>query len=143
MRASLQPPYWRPVAHVALANHRDARQISVALQRQGYLVFEHADGVALVAALADHIEQRQGRPPDLIVADVRARGCSGATVASGLHELGIITPVILIAGATDPVPVRDQLWTVSPADAASQVPALARRWAPVRLLESEPVRLQA
>ena len=134
---------WRPVAHVAIANHRDAREISAALQRQGYLVFEHADGVALVGALADHIEQRQGRPPDLIVADVRTHGCSGATIARGLHELGVPTPVILIAGATDAVPARDQLWTVDPAEAKGLVPQLARRWAPVRMLDARPVQLQA
>ena len=143
MVRTLEQPFWRPVAHVAIANNYDAHRITEILQRQGYQVFEHADGVELVGALADHIEQRQGRPPDLIVADVRTRGCSGMTVAAGLHELGVTTPVILIAESSDPIPLRDQLWTVDPEIALTRIPELARRWAPVRLLEPEPVRLQA
>ncbi len=136
---------WRPVAHVAIRDRAEARSIRDALHRQGFLVFEHADGLDLVAALADLIVERRGWQPQLIVADVRSRGCSGRTIASGLHELGITTPVILIASPEDPVPARDRLWVVEPAIAAQRVPELARRWAPVRILDAgfEPERALA
>lgn len=142
-------PWWRPVAHVAITRSREATQIVEALHRQGYQVFEHADGVELVGALADLIDRRQARQPALIVADLRLRGCLGTTIARGLHELGITTPVILIATdeevgeLIDRIPMTDHLWTVDPAVATRQVPELAREFSPLRLLEREPPRLQA
>jgi CheY-like chemotaxis protein len=143
MVSTLKSPCWRPVAHVAISNLHAARQIVQALHRQGYQVFEHLDGIELVGALSDHIERRHGKPPDVIVADVRLRGCSGVTVAAGLRDLGVATPVILVASPDDPVPERELLWRVDPEEAVTRVPEIARRWAPVRILEPEPVRLQA
>jgi FixJ family two-component response regulator len=133
---------WRPVAHVAITDRKSSRQIVLELQRQGWLVFEHPDGVALLAALAEVIDGR-GWQPQLIVADVRSHGCSGRTIAAGLHELGITTPVILIATPSDPIPTRDQLWVVDSDSASRRVPDLARRWAPVRVLDREPARALA
>jgi len=142
------PERWRPIAYTAIANRLQAKRIVEALQRQGYLVLEHATGFHLVASLADVIEGA-GRNtlvwPHLIVADVRSPGCSGASIANGLRDLGIEIPIILIAGEHDPVPPRERMFVVEAAAAAVRVPELAKHWAPIRLLDRtrEPERMLA
>lgn len=136
-----RPEHWRPSAFTAIADRSRAKRIVDALHRQGFLVHEHPTGFHLVSALADLIEGRATPCPQLIVADVRSAGCSGATIANGLRDLGIEIPVILI-GDADPAP---SVFVVDDSTAITRVPELARRWAPIRLLERrrEPERLQA
>ncbi|MBA2540095.1 MAG: response regulator [Deltaproteobacteria bacterium] len=141
------PERWRPIAYTAIADRGQAKRIVDALHRQGYLVLEHATGFHLVASLADVIEGGRSSLvwPQLIVADVRSPGRSGASIANGLRDLGIEIPIILISGEHDLVPPRDQMFVVEAEAAVSRVPELAQHWSPIRLLDRprEPERMLA
>jgi hypothetical protein len=132
----MAPERWRPIAYTAIADRLQARRIADALHRLGFLVLEHATGLHLVGALADVIEGSRNPLvwPHLIVTDVRSAGCSGATIAGGLRELGVEIPIILIAGDDDPVPALDRTFIVEYEQATGRVPELAKRWAPAHLL---------
>jgi hypothetical protein len=144
VRTEAKVQRWRPIACVTISDRGLATRIVDALQRQGYCVLEHRTGLDLIGALADLIEGAQERVrvpwrPQLIVVDVRTRGCSGTTIARGLHDLGISVPIILIGKPGACVPA-DHVFAVTPEEAVARVPELARRWAPVRVLDLDPPR---
>src|SRR4051794_28105361 len=97
---------WRPVAYVTLQDPDVHRRIVAALECAGWAVVAQPSGFHLVQSIAGVIE---GVPswmrPHLIVVDAYARGCAGTTIASGLRELGIAIPIVLVAAPGEALPV--------------------------------------
>jgi FixJ family two-component response regulator len=104
----------RSLAHVAVADDTTRVRIADALQRHGFTVVEHPSGFHLLAGISGVIDDSTCRGaaddvslPSLLVVDAIARGCSGATIAAGLRELGTRIPLVLITRPGEPVPASD------------------------------------
>lgn len=139
---------WQPLAYVTVADERCRAQVGEVLQRHGWLVIEHPSAFHLLADLADVIEQRSGAPrPCLIVVDEVARGVAGTTLARGLRELGLITPVVLIGGPRGTSPLGPAVYAVDREEAATAIAALVGPWSPPAVLRrpeaSRPLRASA
>ena len=117
-----------PLAYVALADPRERDAVLSTLSRAGWESVAQPTGFHLLQALADVIEGSH-RAPDLIVIDAFARGCAGATIARGLRELGIATPVVLVAPRDVKLDADARTYVVEAGTAARAVEALA---APLR-----------
>lgn len=90
-------PRPRPVAHVTVPDAACRAAILRELGELGWTVHDHPSGAHLVAAISGLILGDGGDPPpDLIVADERARGCTGASLAGALRELGLLIPTVLV-----------------------------------------------
>jgi hypothetical protein len=128
-----EPETWRPIAFVSLQAIGLREQIRAVLDSAGWAVVDHPSGFHVVRAVADLIEDRAvWRRPGLIVIDAWSRGCAGVSLATGLHELGVAIPVVVVApgpapdGAAASI-VSSRAYVVD-ADKAPQVVAtLARR----------------
>ena len=126
------PTLWSPIAHVTVEDARCRSAIVETLQRSGWSVVAQPTGLHLIRAMSGVIlGDRPWLRPKMIVADAVARGCSGATIARGLRDLGLSIPVILIANPDrrPPVPTDRDVTLVDPANAAHAVADLARRLA--------------
>jgi hypothetical protein len=87
-----------PLAYVALCDPHERNAVLSTLTRAGWTSRAEPTGFHLLRAIADVIEGGQrDRSPDLIVIDAFSRGCAGTTIARGLRELGVPTPVVLVA----------------------------------------------
>jgi hypothetical protein len=99
-------PAWQPIAYVALADPDARHRLATLLERAGWTVIVPPTGFHLVRAIAGVIEgQHLWRRPSLIVVDAWARGCAGTTIATGLRELGIMIPIVLVAAPGESLPV--------------------------------------
>lgn len=128
MRTSELTEQWRPVGYVTVADPECREQIAAVLNRQGWLVIEPATGFHLVEALSGLITgDAPWLRPNLIVVDAVARGCAGQTIASGLRELGLGIPVILVTSDRAPVIDRDTI-VADPITAPAIVGELAKPW---------------
>lgn len=87
----------RPVVYITVRHPVVRAQLREVLARQGWSVIEQPTGFHLIQAIADVIEGHQPwRAPALIVVDKVSPGCTGTTIASGLRELGVAIPVVLV-----------------------------------------------
>ena len=94
---------WRPVAYVSM---QDAKPVISTLDRLGWIVIPQPSGFHLIRAISGVIEgDRPWLRPSLLVTDVRARGCSGITIAQGLRDLGVSIPIVLVAAPGDELPI--------------------------------------
>lgn len=119
---------WQPIAHVALEDAAGRAAIVHALQRRGWSVVEQPTGLHLIHAVSGLIlGDRPWLRPGLIVADAAARGCSGLSIASGLRDLGVRIPVVVVARRADELVARREgpLTIVAPEDAVQAVEHLA------------------
>jgi DNA-binding NtrC family response regulator len=73
--------------------------LSEALTAQGYSVTEARNGRELYAALQPEIDD--GRPPALVVSDIRMPGTTGIDVLRRVRKLGCDVPFILITAFGD------------------------------------------
>ena len=89
-------PSHPPLAYVALGDPRERDAVLSTLNRAGWESIPEASGFHLLRALGDVIDGSQ-RAPDLIVIDAFSRGCAGTTIARGLRDLRIATPIVLVA----------------------------------------------
>ncbi|HEY5936185.1 MAG TPA: hypothetical protein VIU61_16155, partial [Kofleriaceae bacterium] len=119
---------WRPVGYVTVAERRCREQIAAALNSQGWLVVEPPTGFHVVEAISGLITgDAPWLRPGLIVIDAAARGCAGTTIASGLRDLGIEIPMILVTSDRAPVIDRDVI-VADPITAPAVVGELAKPW---------------
>jgi FixJ family two-component response regulator len=105
---------------------RTARQRIVdVLERAGWAVISQPSGFHLVQSIAGVVEGQQAwLRPGLIVVDARSRGCAGTTIATGLRDLGITIPIVLIAAPSEALPVSpDRTLRVVDREAADTVVA--------------------
>jgi CheY-like chemotaxis protein len=131
---------WRPIAYVAVDDATCRARVTDTLQRLGWTVIEQPSGFHVLAAIADVVERAgEAAQPGLLVVDEISRGCSGATLARGLRDLGRMIPVVLVrhpwaphARSTYGVGIH----VVDSALAASTVAELVRPWSPVSLMQS-------
>jgi DNA-binding response OmpR family regulator len=86
----------RPVVYITVRRPDVRAQIRDALEHQGWTVIEQPTGFHLIQQIADLIDGHPWRVPALIVVDRISPGCSGTTIATGLRELGVATPVVLV-----------------------------------------------
>jgi hypothetical protein len=129
-------------AHVSIADAACRARIVDVLRRQGWAVTEQPSGFHLLQAIADVIEGKCAALPGLIVVDAIARGCSGLTIASGLRELGVRIPLVLVARPGDPIPESDDPATrvAGPHNAVAAVAEIAREShasSPMRVLDGD------
>jgi hypothetical protein len=100
-----------PVAYVVVDDAACRARLVDALRRRGWCVIEKPTGFHLLQAIADVIEGHGAELPGLLVVDAFARGCSGLSIAAGLHELGVQIPLVLVGRAGEPLrrlePLRD------------------------------------
>lgn len=123
------PDIWRPIAYVALHDTITRTRICSVLERAGWMVFTQPSGFHLLAEIADVIEDRGWLRPGLIVIDAHSRGCAGITIASGLRDLGIAIPIVLVAAPNQALPIScdDMVRITESATADTVVEELARR----------------
>jgi FixJ family two-component response regulator len=89
---------WQPVAYVSIQDAAARAAIVSILERAGWAAIQQPTGFHLVQAIAGVIDGHHAwQCPCLIVIDARSRGCSGATIATGLRDLGITILVVLVA----------------------------------------------
>lgn len=94
------------VAYVTLEDNATRERVAHALGRAGWCVNTLPTGFHLVQAISDILDGHPtGSSPSLIVVDSRARGCTGTTIAAGLHELGIPIPVVVTIDRDEPPPL--------------------------------------
>jgi hypothetical protein len=97
---------WRPVAYVSMQDRAARHQIVSVLERAGWAVIPQPSGFHLIQAIAGIIDGQQAwLRPGLIVIDARSRGCAGTTIATGLRDLEITIPIVLIAAPGERLPV--------------------------------------
>jgi DNA-binding response OmpR family regulator len=90
----------RPVVYITVRQSEVRAQIREALEHQGWTVIEQPTGFHLIQQIAHLIEGSQPwRVPALIVVDKISPGCAGTTIATGLRELGVAIPVVLVDDA--------------------------------------------
>ena len=132
---------WRPVAYVSVDDDACRARLAESLQRLGWTVDERPSGFQVLSAIADLVEHPGGAASvGLIVVDEISRGCSGATLACGLRDLGRSIPIVLIRhpwAAQARNPYGPGIHVVDPAQAAATVAELVRPWSPVS--PSQPV----
>jgi DNA-binding response OmpR family regulator len=127
-----------PIAYLTVHDGACRSRIADALHRQGWTVIEKPTGFHLVEAIAEVIE---GGPmsarPGLIVVDAASRGCSGASIATGLRDLGERFPIVLVTRPGDRAAVSDMhdVHVADTASAPARIAALARPLSPLGLLE--------
>ncbi len=120
---------WRPIAYVALQDIVTRTRITSILERAGWIVLTQPTGFHLLTQISDVIEDRAWLRPAMIVIDAHARGCAGTTIASGLRDLGIAIPIVLVATPDETLPISsdDLVRITASATAESVVDELARR----------------
>lgn len=127
------PP--RPVCYAAICDGATRDRLQAELERLGWRVVLVPTGFHLIDALSSAI-LGDGPPPavGLVVVEDPLPGLRGSTIARGLRELGIDTPVALIAADPRIVPPLEDEHTVvlEPQLAAIGISALARHRHPVR-----------
>lgn len=95
---------WRPIAYLTLKDSALCARLTAALEHHGWTVVRPPTGFHLVQSLADVIDgHRLWLRPSLIVMDVRSPGCSGLSLATGLHDLGIAIPILLVTPDGEPL----------------------------------------
>jgi hypothetical protein len=120
---------WRPVAYVTLRDQTAREKIAGVLERAGWAVIPKPTGFHLIQAIAGVVEgDRAWLRPGLIVIDAMSHGCAGTTIATGLRDLGIKIPIVLIAAAGEALPISsdDTLRIIDSASAHAVVAELAR-----------------
>lgn len=130
---------WRPLAYVTVHDTGVRSRILDVLEGAGWTTIVQPTGIHLIDALAGLIDGNAAwRRPGLIVVDAYPRGCAGITIATGLRDLGVAIPTVLLAtpGARLGVTPDASLHVVDPATAAAFIAELVR--APPH--ESEPRR---
>lgn len=132
---------WRPVAYVSVDDEACRARLAGSLQRLGWTVNEQPSGFHVLAAIADLVDGPGGPATvGLIVVDEISRGCSGATLARGLRDLGRSVPIVLVrhrwAGHASK-PYGPGIHVVDPAQAVATVAELVRPWSQVS--PSQPV----
>jgi hypothetical protein len=130
---------WRPVAYIAVDDPACRAGIGEALQRLGWCVIEQPTGFHVLGAIADVIERDgTGTRPGLIVVDEISRGCSGATLARGLQDLGCAIPIVLVRDPWMPASRASYgtgVHVVDRGSAPRAVDAIARPWSPISLMQ--------
>jgi hypothetical protein len=137
----------RPVAYVAVDDRPCRTRIVDVLQRLGWSIIEQPSAFHILCALSDAIEKDASAVHDgLLVVDEISRGCSGATLATGLADLGCAVPVVLVR---DPWSSRVResygpaVHVVDRALAPARIAELARSWSPMTLTQRTPARARA
>jgi hypothetical protein len=125
---------WTPVAYLAIGDPAIHEAVANELRQQGWMVIPHPTSFHLVRAIADVIEGGTSwLRPQMIVIDVWGRGCSGLTIACGLRDLGISTPIVLVRDQGDGAEPRQTLHDVeivASADASRVVSERCRKLCP-------------
>jgi hypothetical protein len=138
---------WRPVVYMSVDDAATRARIADTLQRLGWTVIEQASGFHILGALADVIEaEGVNARAAMIVVDEVSRGCSGATLACGLRDLGCSIPVVLIRSPWSAQASRAYgtgVYVVDHAQAASVLAELVRPWSPISLSQLVPARERA
>jgi DNA-binding response OmpR family regulator len=96
---------WQPRRRLLLVeDDREMRlMLAAALRRDGYTVFEAANGDDALEWLGPGVlEGEPDRLPDVVVSDIRLPYFSGIDIAEGLQLSRKQVPVILITGFGDP-----------------------------------------
>lgn len=129
-----------PIAYVTMQDSAARARIMNVLERAGWAVVSTPTGFHLIEAISELIDgDRPWLRPGLIIVDARSRGCSGLTIATGLRDLGIGIPIVLVAapGEALPVPRDATVGVVDAASAAAMVEALIGKRTPaVRLRDA-------
>jgi FixJ family two-component response regulator len=118
----------RPVAYVTMQDAGARAEVFSILERAGWAVIPQPTGFHLLQSIADVVEGScRWLDPMLIVIDAYARGCSGATIAAGLRELGVKIPIVLVttAGQRVAVTTDDALSIADTSDVPGVVEKLA------------------
>ena len=121
---------FRPIAYVTMHDPSVRAGIIETLERAGWAVIPQPTGFHLLQAIADVIEGKYTwLDPMLIVIDAYARGCAGTTIATGLRDLGIRIPIVLIKTPDQAPPLTsdEALRVVDSSNACDVVAELARR----------------
>jgi hypothetical protein len=130
---------WRPIVYIAIADDRCRERVADTLQRLGWCVIEQPSGFHVLSAIADVIEHRSAAArPGLLVVDEFARGCSGATLARGLVELGCSIPTVLVRDPWLPAARGSYgvgIHVVDRQKAPSAIAAIVEPWSPVSLMQ--------
>lgn len=138
---------WRPTAYVSVGDDACRARIVDTLQRLGWTTIEQASGFHILSALADDIEKGGAKARvELIVVDEISHGCSGATLARGLRDLGCSVPVVLVRGAWSGSvggSYGRSVHVVDRAQAHATIAELVRPWSPISLLQPSPARARA
>jgi hypothetical protein len=130
----------RPIAYVAVEDGSTRANIIATLERAGWAVIPQPTGFHLLQAIADVIDGNYTwLDPMLIVIDAYARGCAGTTIATGLRDLGITIPILLLTSRGEHVPVTgdEALRIVDDRDATTIAEVLAAARPPPRLVVHE------
>lgn len=115
----------RPVAFVCVSDRVCRAQIISALWRHNWHARELPTGFHVVQELADVIAGTPGNRPGLVVIDAITRGCTGASIAEGLRDLGAHVPVVLVTNECSTASDGDII-TVDPTLATHVIGELAR-----------------
>jgi two-component system response regulator (stage 0 sporulation protein F) len=75
--------------------------LSETLRRDGYRVFEYADGLSLLDRVRMIVQGAMGAPIDLIISDVWLPGLTALEVLEGVPRRETFPPVILITAFSD------------------------------------------
>jgi hypothetical protein len=139
---------WRPTAYVSVGDDACRARVVDTLQRLGWITTEHASGFHILSALADDIDEGGGVKArvELIVVDEVSHGCSGATLARGLRDLGCSVPIVLVRGpwsASTRGSYGRSVHVVDRAQAHTTIADLVRPWSPISLLQPSPARARA
>lgn len=130
---------WRPVVYIAIEDAPCRERVTDTLQRLGWCVIEQPSGFHVLSAIADVIEQRRSASrPGLIVVDEVSRGCSGATLARGLDELGCAIPIVLVRDPWLSVarkPYGTGVHVVDRDHAPNAIAAIVEPWSPISLMQ--------
>jgi DNA-binding response OmpR family regulator len=88
----------RPARIVVAEDDLEMRRLVVdCLRKEGYEVHEVADGAQLLLRIEDSFFLRQAPVPiDLFVTDIRMPAYTGLEILSGLREVGLQTPVVIM-----------------------------------------------
>ncbi|MBZ0233845.1 MAG: hypothetical protein K8M05_16065 [Deltaproteobacteria bacterium] len=132
---------WRPVAYIAVDDPTCRAGATAALERLGWTVIERPSGFHILSAITDVVEQQAlGSRPGLIIVDEISRGCSGATLARGLCELGCSIPIVLVRDPWSPLAhaYGTTVHVVERAQAPTAIADLVRPWSPISFLQPNP-----
>lgn len=108
--------HFRPIAYIALHDAEARACATRILEHAGWTVLHQPTGFHLLHAISGLIEgDHAWLRPGLIVVDAFARGCAGTTIATGLRELGITIPIVLVTAAGQPLalPTADPMLRVT------------------------------
>ncbi len=125
----------RQVAYVSMQDSGARSRIVALLEREGWAVIPQPTGFHLLSAIAGLIDGDEAwLRPSLIIIDAWARGCAGTTIATGLRELGISIPIVLIAAPGQRLPVSPDR-TLRIVDSEAAEAAVAELVRPARATE--------